>query len=200
MYNLETVTPFVVAVHLLNIKECLVADPKSKAQYDNVVSNVYKLKDDSGGRTVSNSGGWQSKAIAGGLEWMSSIEKVVTDVATQLHHTHGVSHNARLSEYWFNVNRKRDFNLSHRHPFSTLSACLYLKTPKNCGKIVFERPLLSGVNDYSDFPDSPYSWSRYSFVPEEGMVVFFPSTISHYVEPNESDEERVSVAFNFALN
>ena len=33
----------------------------------------------------------------------------------------------------------------------------------------------------------------------ENMIYMFPSWIEHYVEPNRSDEDRISMAFNIGV-
>ena len=40
----------------------------------------------------------------------------------------------------------------------------------------------------------------YSFTPKEGKMLIFPSSLSHLVEKNESDEDRISYSFNIILN
>jgi hypothetical protein len=40
---------------------------------------------------------------------------------------------------------------------------------------------------------------RWSVIPTNGLVVAFPGWLTHYVEPNHSDETRISIAYNFSL-
>ena len=35
-----------------------------------------------------------------------------------------------------------------------------------------------------------------SINPQEGLLVLFPSYIEHFVEPNQSSEDRISISFN----
>jgi uncharacterized protein (TIGR02466 family) len=37
------------------------------------------------------------------------------------------------------------------------------------------------------------------FNPLEGRMLIFPSYLAHQVEPNESDEDRISVSFNLSI-
>jgi len=195
-YEIEEIRPFVVAIHTYNINSYLNSRPNAKRRYDQIVDKIYDLQKISSGRKLSNVGGWQSDSIDESLDFMSDVEQVVTDIATHIHNISGVHGRAEINNYWFNINKKHDHNTSHTHPFSSLSACLYLKAPENCGAINFERPQLSGINDYADDPNE-YTWSRYTFTPVDGTILFFPSTIRHYVAPNQSDHDRISVAFNF---
>lgn len=47
---------------------------------------------------------------------------------------------------------------------------------------------------------SPLLASSYTMRPEPGMLLMFPGTLKHWVHPNNSPEERVTVAFNVFLN
>jgi len=37
---------------------------------------------------------------------------------------------------------------------------------------------------------------EFTVVPRPGLMVIFPGSISHYVEPNQGDDERITIAFN----
>jgi uncharacterized protein (TIGR02466 family) len=163
----------------------------------NILSSALALRSGDSGNLVSNMGGWQSSSYTPSQNaFMADVEKMMTDIATQAHSQLGVSAPAKLLEYWFNVNGRHDYNLSHAHYGATVSAVLYLKAPKNSGRIVFERPDI--LNQYVK-PDqlNDINFGTYMFEPEENMAVFFPGFLKHYVERNESDASRVSIAFNF---
>ena len=47
----------------------------------------------------------------------------------------------------------------------------------------------------------PNEWNRansevWSLDSSEDTLLIFPSWLDHYVEPNESDEDRISISFN----
>ena len=45
-----------------------------------------------------------------------------------------------------------------------------------------------------------YDYPINTIAPKENMLVIFPSWVPHAVEINLSDEERISLSFNFKLN
>lgn len=101
-----------------------------------------------------------------------------------------------IDNSWININKKHCFNLPHVHPKALFSAVLYLQTPENSGKIVFKNPTLSehyGLNDKIEG-----NWGTYSIQPKESDLIIFPSFLSHYVEPNLNEKNRISIAINFA--
>lgn len=145
--------------------------------------------------SISNRGGYQSKTILpDGFkdifpEVIDAIMPCVQDVANDL------GSNLSLSSAWINVNNKGDFNVPHVHTECAFSAILYVKTPEDCGKLIFKNPTESRAY--------PIKGNTFGFVPtwevtpSEGLVYVFPSYLEHYVEPSKADSSRISIAFNF---
>ena len=53
------------------------------------------------------------------------------------------------------------------------------------------------IGSYTDdFKDRNNIYPAYFFPPIEGRVLVFPSYLSHQVQENKSDEDRISVSFN----
>jgi hypothetical protein len=99
--------------------------------------------------------------------------------------------------YWSNFNPPGAFNHRHHHTDTVilLSGVYYLKVPPNSGSIVFSDPRGLTINSMADARYYGYE-PDVSIDPQPGMVVYFPSWLEHEVEKNESDHERVSIAFN----
>ncbi len=107
---------------------------------------------------------------------------------------------------WININSKGDFNPPHIHPGQSYSGVYYLFIPDDSGMIHFldprNAPVFScpdpkfklGKNLYGNL--NPYDHRIFSYQPKPGKVVIFPSWLTHYVDPNPTDEHRVSIAFN----
>ena len=72
---------------------------------------------------------------------------------------------------------------------------LHLKTPPNCGDIVFQ-----DLNDrrFNLVPDeyNMLNCREWIFTPKEGLLLLFPGELYHKVKVNESKEERYSMSFN----
>ena len=106
----------------------------------------------------------------------------------------------RVINMWFNINRYKDYNSEHTHPFSVYSGSYYIKTPKNSGSLNFLHPsydILGWWSNISDEHSSSYYHTNNWIEPQEGTLVLFPSWLHHRVLANENKtEERVSVAFN----
>lgn len=84
----------------------------------------------------------------------------------------------------------------HTHGFDMQAAVIYLKTPENCGRLIFENPLLCFHRD--PFVALTRKIDRLTMPePKVGDWVCFPSWVRHKVSRNLSKEVRASYAFNF---
>jgi uncharacterized protein (TIGR02466 family) len=110
--------------------------------------------------------------------------------------------------YWYNVNRRYNYNSAHMHPDSYLSGVYYVKVPADSGRIVFDRPQTEADRmafqtqwflHNSITVDNPRINTEHWFVPEEGMLLMFPGHLTHGVEQNlstDEDDRRISLSFN----
>ena len=106
-----------------------------------------------------------------------------------------------LESMWFNINGKGCYNVSHHHPNSTLAGVLWIKTPKDSGQLVFESPNEYAEHDLMEVQrqevvDEYLACPAFRIIPKEGSMVIFPSHLRHGVEVNNSEEDRISLAFN----
>jgi len=105
-----------------------------------------------------------------------------------------------LGNMWANVNPKGGMNRTHIHPNSLWSGVYYVRTPKNCGHLKVEDPRSVALMSRPRMkPEKPPArlWRETHFEPIAGRLIMFPSWLTHCVDPNESDELRISISFNF---
>ena len=106
----------------------------------------------------------------------------------------------RLGVVWANVNSKYSYHEQHIHPNSFLSGVYYVKVPKNSGQINFIDPKNS-MRSLELEPDRTKQLTdplrrQIDVTPEDGLLLLFPSWLSHEVQQNTTDDERISIAFN----
>jgi len=104
------------------------------------------------------------------------------------------------STSWLNSASKYDFSNVHHHGNSFLLGVYYLKAKKDCGNLILHDPRgaknwIAGIETSKGF--SMGGRDFYSYEPKEGELILFPAYISHNVNPNFSDDVRVSLAINF---
>jgi len=101
-------------------------------------------------------------------------------------------------EAWINVAAIEQYQEYHRHPNRSFSAVYYVKTPDNCGNIVFKKDTFDEmfplpIDDFNEIA----SYGTHHITPKAGDLIIFKSNIQHMVKKNKSDEDRVSIAINF---
>jgi len=149
------------------------------------VNNIYEYKKNNPISVLnSNRGGWQSNQNLDTISKFFPLCKIILDAM------YLISPNpARIiTSMWANISLFTNYNAPHHHasdeyPYTRYSGVIYLKVPPNSGDIVFN----TALNNSLGHPISP----------KERDILFFPSALAHYVEPNLSQEGRISIAFNF---
>ena len=105
-----------------------------------------------------------------------------------------------LGGMWANVNPPGGMNRAHMHPNSLWSGVYYVKAPQNCGALKIDDPRTSAAMcrprmKEGDVPTRLYRETNCE--PIAGRLIMFPSWVTHCVDPNNSDDLRISVSFNF---
>ena len=103
-----------------------------------IKQDILKLKSKDKGRTVSNYGGWQSKAFYDVDKNLKSLFNKINVIVESIEKKLCLSYKIKLGNYWHNVNGFGSFNRPHDHPKSVISGVYYISVPKNSGKIVLE--------------------------------------------------------------
>lgn len=160
------------------------------------------------GRIVSNQDGWQSNTISieNHIELHPLMQEIFkyTAAAIDCYNYNTENKSLNILNLWINVNNsKQSYNKQHIHANSTISGVYYVKCNNNSGKICFTRDpkeeyIIETTGEIVEGNKFNYSVAKYS--PKEGHLLLFPSWLPHYVENNEDDEERISIAFNVGFN
>ena len=187
---------------ITNIFSNFIAYEELNLDLERLKSYCYELQKQSTGRTLSNYGGWQSDDLTFDAVETSEFRNVITDKISEVLINTGLTKKFIISNYWLYVNGKGDFNRPHIHGFSTISGVFYISAPLNSGKLVLRNPNFAHgfaidakiVTDWNPF--NSYTWE---VEPEPNKLLMWPSWIDHYTLPNNSDEDRISLAFNILV-
>jgi hypothetical protein len=102
---------------------------------------------------------------------------------------------------WINYTKKYEINTPHGHSFVSLIGVYYIKTNEKSGDLLLHDPrgvanmfLNSEIDTSGNLVDGR---AYFRFKPKIGDLILFPSYLMHSVEPNMSDEIRISLAINF---
>lgn len=102
----------------------------------------------------------------------------------------------QMTTSWLSKTFPNTSSALHNHTNSFLSGVLYLRVPNNSGDIMFENMNVHNVQ-IETTEDTLYNSNRFFFNPAPGVIIFFPSNTYHKVLENNSNDERLSLAFNF---
>jgi uncharacterized protein (TIGR02466 family) len=100
-----------------------------------------------------------------------------------------------VTQSWSNKTKQGERHHEHSHPNSIISGVFYLQNNKNLPPIQFRRQITHSfslnVEKHNNFNSATYLLPA-----ENGELLLFPSTLTHSVLDNKSDEDRISIAFN----
>jgi len=150
-----------------------------------LIKECYEVKDkNKKGVKKSNIGGYQSSEIdiMGNPKFYFLIDRL-----NKLIQKFFISPNIHLDSAWINISSKGHWNSIHTHntnidEVKKKSGVLYLQATSKSGAIGFTNPLSSA--------------HQYLIKPQPGQLLMFSQLHPHYVEPNNSDQDRISIAFN----
>jgi uncharacterized protein (TIGR02466 family) len=153
--------------------------------------------------TRSNVGGWHSTANLHAMPALGEIRRIIGNAvagcATQL--AFDFDHfELFFQEMWLNKNGPGDFNKAHVHPNSLLSGAYYAKVPEGSGNIEFYDPVRERV--MCTFPvkeRTRINSQAMEYQGKEGLLLIFPGWLQHSVQPNRSEDFRVSISFNMGF-
>jgi len=166
---------------------------------DSIVQYAQGLRQKYPGVSISNRGGWHSKELD--LPLPQALDNLINDLTLFINDYCAQITNIRdlvLGNWWININGKHDYNAEHDHQNSVLSAVYYVQVQDdNTGNLVIHRDDSSRYYLGNHRGLSHFSQQSYVTSPTTGKAVLFPAWTKHSVERNNSDTERISIAFNF---
>lgn len=106
----------------------------------------------------------------------------------------------RLDSLWVNILKPGAGHTGHIHPHSVISGTIYVTIPPGASALKFEDPrlpmMMAAPNRLADAPEAlqPFVYVQ----PASGTILMWESWLRHEVTPNQADEQRISVSFNYA--
>jgi len=106
----------------------------------------------------------------------------------------------RLEDIWINILPEGGMHSSHIHPHSVISGTTYVAMPEGASALKLEDPRSARMMAAPPRRKEVREEMR-NFVylrPRVGEVVMWESWLRHEVPMNQSEEDRISVSFNYA--
>ena len=150
---------------------------------------------------VDKLGAWHSTDDMARRQEYSAFCARILEVAENVFRDLGYTANstAAISNMWANISPRYAFNRQHNHPHSLWSGVYFVRAKDNAGRVYFRDPRRESTifaPRYESEQRTRECWSEVYYKPIEGRLILFPAWLEHTVEPNLSNTERISIAFN----
>ena len=148
----------------------------------------------------TNAGGWHSTTDMNRKEEYNVLTKELFAMQYEIFKKEFLTQKPVLGNMWANINYPGNFNRPHLHPNSLFSGVYWVKAPEKSGNLMLYEPR-PGV--HTTMPSRkegklpPELWREVHYQPKAGVAIMFPAWLWHEVQPNESNDTRISVSFNF---
>jgi len=105
----------------------------------------------------------------------------------------------KLDNIWINVLDPGGFHSGHIHPHSVLSGTYYAQAPNGASSLKFEDPRLAMMMAApTRSADAPQDLQSFVYLaPKAGTLLMWESWLRHEVVRNDSDDQRISISFNY---
>ena len=106
----------------------------------------------------------------------------------------------KLEDIWINILPEGGMHSSHIHPHSVISGTTYVAMPKGASAIKFEDPRSQMLMaSPTRLKEARRELKTFVYVePDVGDVLLWESWLRHEVPMNMSEEDRISVSFNYS--
>ncbi len=182
------------------------AMPEAERLNAMLIEEAHAIRAASNGITRSNRQGWHSepdlmKRSEPGLSALARyIKKAMFNATQAIAPQFDIAGHRLVADGWININPQHGYNVPHRHLGYQWSGCYYVTVPpvegSPSGSIEFLSPLTVPA-EFRGFGAGCYN-EKMVMRPNAGDLLLFPSYLTHWVVPNESEQERITVAFNGA--
>ena len=171
-------------------------------QLDNnkLAQDIVNWSNQDKGVSKTNYKGWHSTTDMGQKPEYQQLVTELLRMQKEIYDNEHIDRHARLGNMWANINPTDGMNQPHIHPNSLFSGVYYVKSQPNAGrlKIYDPRPGVQFIMPTRK-PGNPGRdmWRDANIEPVVGRIIMFPAWLWHSVEPNKSNDLRISVSFNF---
>jgi len=148
----------------------------------------------------TNVQGWHSTTNMAELPQFKKLVDMLYECQKTIYDQEHLDSEPVLGNMWSNINPPGGMNRAHQHPNSLWSGVYYIKAPKNCGNLKIDDPRSVACMSrprQKDGEKPARLFRETHYEPIAGRCIMFPSWLMHCVDPNESNDIRISVSFNF---
>ena len=167
---------------------------------DQLANDIVAWSRQDKGVKKTNVNGWHSETNMHEMPQFKSLVDELFKMQFEVFKEEWLDREPRLGNMWANINYQGGYNKPHIHPNSLFSGVYYIKAPANSGKLICNdpRPGIQTTMPVRKKGQPPkHLWREIHLEPKVNRIIMFPAWLWHCVEPNESNDIRISVSFNF---
>ena len=185
--------------------------PNANALNNYLEQKIMQWSQQDKGLSKTNAGGWHSGTDMNIKEEYNVLTRELFTMQEEIFTKERLDQKPVLGNMWANVNYPKCYNRPHIHPNSLFSGVYFVKTPKGSGNLMVYDPrpgiqmampnrkgdkrTKNMILDHGPLPSE--LWREVHYEPIAGRIIMFPAWLWHEVKPNESNDTRISVSFNF---
>jgi len=177
-----------------------IADIKHPTLNQELERDILAWSNKDKGITRTNIQGWHSDTNMNELPEYAKLVDMLYSAQRTIYDQEYYESEPFLGNMWANINPPGGSNRAHIHPNSLWSGVYYVKAPQNSGQLKIEDPrsvALMSRPRQKDVPKPDRLLREHHYEPKTGRLIMFPSWLNHCVDPNNSNDIRISVSFNF---
>lgn len=159
-----------------------------------LITECYNKEKEDAGVANSNKGGYHSHL----LEWdnpsypeLANLKSASLEFANHVWAELGARTAITKVQAWININKEHSYNVMHTHNNALLSGVFYVKIPPaSTSNLILYR------NDGAEYFNKIFG-GDFAVSPVENRFFLFSPWLKHSVDINDTQEDRISIAFNF---
>jgi len=171
-----------------------------KLDTNKIAQDIIQWSNQNKGIKKTNVDGWHSETNMHEKPEYRPLVNELFRMAHQIFDEEWLEREPFLGNMWANINPFGGYNKPHVHPNALFSGVYYVKTPPNCGRLIGQDPrpgIQTCMPTRKKGQPPKHLWRDVHLQPQENRAIIFPAWLWHSVEPNQSNENRISVSFNF---
>ena len=152
------------------------------------------------GVVKTNMNGWHSQTNMHTFPQFKPLVDALYEMQNEIYKEEWLDRKPLLGNMWANINYPGGYNRPHVHPNCLFSGVYYVKSQPGAGQLVVNdpRPGIQTMMPTRVKGQPPkHLWREAHIDPVPGRIIMFPAWLWHCVEPNQSNDIRISVSFNF---
>ena len=171
-----------------------------KLDTNQMAQNIIQWSKEDKGVKKTNVNGWHSTTEMHKKPEYKPLVDELFRMVHQVFEEEFLERGPKLGNMWANINPPGVYNQPHVLPNSLFSGVYYVKVPVNSGQLICNDPrpgIQTCMPTRKKGQPPKHLWREIHIQPKENRAVMFHSWLWHNVQPNQSNEDRISISFNF---